>query len=427
MRILLLTTYFRPDVAANGIIMGALADEFVARGHHVTVVTTVPHYDINQIWPDYRGSLQFVESSKSMQVYRLYTYVAQDKANVFQRLLAYGSFSLLSTLRCLTLPAHDVGLVPSPPLSNGVIADLVARLRGTPFVYNVQDIWPDVAVRAGVLKNQRIIQSLKKMERFVYRRAAGVTVISESFRKNLLEKGVPEEKISIIPNFTDISFITPQPKRNPFSIRQNIADKFVVLYAGNMGISQGLETVLDAANLLKGFEEIEFLMIGNGAGRDRAQSYLSGLGLRNVCFLPYQPREDLPAIYGSADVCLVPLRRGFTSESTPSKLLTIMAAGRPAIAAVDPGSETWQLLQETQCGLCVKPEDPRSLADAIIHYFHNNSQREKAGQNARRCAEVKFRAGAVAEQYLQVMSRAIGLDRGSNEITGGKVERGHKH
>ena len=209
MRILLLSTYFRPDVASTGVIMSKLADEFVARGHEVTVVTSVPHYDKNQVWPEYSRKLVYREQGHSMQVYRLYTHVARDKANVGQRILAYGSFNLLSILRGLTLSKHDVILVPSPPLSNGVIADFMGRMRGTPFVYNVQDIWPDVAVRAGVLKSPKMIHRLKKMEDYVYRRAAGITVISDGFRANLLSKGVPGDKISVIPNFIDTNFITP--------------------------------------------------------------------------------------------------------------------------------------------------------------------------------------------------------------------------
>ena len=267
MRILLLSTYFRPDVASTGVIMSKLADEFVARGHEVTVVTSVPHYDKNQVWPEYSRKLVYREQGHSMQVYRLYTHVARDKANVGQRILAYGSFNLLSILRGLTLSKHDVILVPSPPLSNGVIADFMGRMRGTPFVYNVQDIWPDVAVRAGVLKSPKMIHRLKKMEDYVYRRAAGITVISEGFRANLLSKGVPDDKISVIPNFIDTNFITPRVKPNSFSKSQNLDDKFVVLFAGNMGFSQGLENVLNAAKLLESIPAIRFLMVGNGAGR----------------------------------------------------------------------------------------------------------------------------------------------------------------
>lgn len=407
MRILLLSTYFRPDVASTGVIMSKLADEFVARGHEVTVVTSVPHYDKNQVWPEYSRKLLYREQGHSMQVYRLYTHVARDKANVGQRILAYGSFNLLSILRGLTLSKHDVILVPSPPLSNGVIADFMGRMRGIPFVYNVQDIWPDVAVRAGVLKSPKMIHRLKKMEDYVYRRAAGITVISDGFRANLLSKGVPGDKISVIPNFIDTNFITPRVKPNSFSKSLNLDDKFVVLFAGNMGFSQGLENVLNAAKLLESIPAIRFLMVGNGAGRESAEAHLATIKASNVQFLPFQPTDALPEMYGSADVCLIPLRRGFTSESVPCKLYTIMAAGKPAIASVDPGSDTWHLLKRTQAGLCVEPESAQELADAIAYYHRNQQARDEAGEKARACAETEFLPSTIAESYLNALQRAV--------------------
>src|SRR5260370_36274213 len=193
-----------------------------------------------------------------MQIYRVRVYVANDKSNIAKRILAYASFNVLSLLRGITLQKQDVILVPSPPLSNGVVADFIGRLRGTPFVYNVQDIWPDVAVRAGVLKNERAIERLKKMESYVNRRAAKISVISEGFRRNLLAKGVPEDKISVIPNFIDTDFITPEAKQNDFTRKHSLENKFVVLFAGNMRFSQVLELVLDAATLLEGNEQIKF-------------------------------------------------------------------------------------------------------------------------------------------------------------------------
>lgn len=407
MRILLLTTYFRPDVASTGVIMSKLADEFAQRGHEVTVITSVPHYANNRVLPEYSKRLVYTERSGSMRVYRLHTHVAQDKANIAQRVMAYGTFHLLSALRGVSLRRHDVMLVPSPPLSNGVIADFLGRLRGLPFVYNVQDIWPDVAVRAGVLKDEKTIFRLKKMEEYVYRRAAGITVISEGFRRNLVAKGVPKSKMTVIPNFIDSDFVTPQVKQNAFSAKYGVADKFVVLFAGNMGFSQGLETVLDAAKLLEDHTQIQFLMVGNGAGKSAAEDYQKKLKLSNVRFLPFQPHEDLPAMYGSADVCLIPLRRGFTTESVPCKLYTIMAAGKPAVAAVDSGSDTWELLNRAKCGICVEPESPRPLADAILHYYRDDKARLQTGLLARRCVEADFATGTIAESYLAALRRAI--------------------
>lgn len=387
--------------------MSSLANEFAARGHQVTVITTVPHYAQNQVWPEYSKRLIYHERADNLQVYRIFTYVAKNKASSAQRAIAYGTFHLLSFMRMISLPRYDLLLAPSPPLSNGVIADLVSRFRAKPFIYNVQDIWPDVIVRAGMVKNESTIRRLENMESYVYRRASHITVLSEGFRKNLINKGVPSEKITVIPNFVDSGFITPQPKDNSFSRQYKLQDKFVVLFAGNMGFSQGLETVIDAAQTLHGNKAIRFLMVGNGAGRRKAEEYLKTLQLNNVLFLPYQPQEMLPSLYGAADVCVIPLRRGFTAESVPSKLLTIMGAGKPAIAAVDQGSETWDLIYRSKGGICVEPENPASLAEGILHYYQSPESGRIAGENGRRCVECEFRPEAIADRYLGVMEKLV--------------------
>ena len=407
MRILLLSTYFRPDVASTGVIMTKLAQEFVARGHEVSVVTSVPHYDPNHVWPEWSKKLVYSERLDGMQIYRVRVWAGNDKSSVARRILGYASFSLLSALRAITLTKHDVILAPSPPLSNGVIADFISRLRGTPFIYNVQDTWPDVAVRAGVLKNCRAIKCLKAMERYVYRRAAKISVISEGFRRNLLTKEVSDGKISVIPNFIDTDFVTPQPKQNSFSRKHALENKFVVLFAGNMGLSQALESALGAAKLLEANEKIKFLMVGNGAAKTAAERYCESAGLRNVEFLPFQAHEDLPAMYGAADVCLIPLKRGFSAESVPCKLFTIMAAGKPPIAAVDRHSDTWELIRDTGCGISVEPENPGALADAIKRYYFDATARCEAGWNARHYIERHFPPGTIAQRYLDVMTAAI--------------------
>jgi colanic acid biosynthesis glycosyl transferase WcaI len=415
MRILLLSTYFRPDVASTGVIMTKLAEEFVGKGHEVTVVTSVPHYDTEQVRPKRWKKGACRELRDGIQIYRVRICAADDRSSVARRILSYGTFGLFSAFRGVTLPQHDVILVPSPPLSNGVIGDFLSRLRRVPFVYNVQDIWPDVAIRAGVLKNDKAIRTLKKMESYVYRRAAKISVISEGFRRNLLAKGVADDKMFVIPNFIDTEFVTPLPKKNYFSRKYALENKFVVLFAGNMGFSQGLEVALNAAKLLESNHEIKFLMVGNGAAKKAAESYCESARIRNVEFLPFQAHEDVPAMYGAADVCLIPLKRGFSIESVPCKLYTIMAAGKPAIASVDRHSDTWELIQDAGCGICVEPESATALADAIKTYYFDLNSRGEAGRNARRYVERHFQPSTIAQRYLEMMEAAVVVTSTSGE------------
>lgn len=408
MRILFLTTYFGPDITANGILMTQLAEELVDMGHQITVITSMPHYSTNRIWDEYRGHLWVREDRPSMVIYRVYLYVPQQKENLMGRLFSYVSFNTLSFIVGSLTGSHDLLCVPSPPLTNGLTGYLLGRRFRVPFVYNVQDIYPDIAIRLGVLKNPRIISFFQRMERFVYRNAEVVSVISEGFRRNLLAKGVPDTKIAVIPNFVDTDFITPLARDNGFSLEQGLDGCFVVLFAGNVGLSQGLDTVLMAAKRLTSYPDILFLIVGNGAAKSALQDQARQMGLTNVRFLPFQPHEVVPEMYASADLCLVPLRKGITQESVPSKVFAIMAAACPLVASVDQGSDTWDLVHAGNCGICVEPEDSDALATAILDLYHDRSKTTSLGVNGRQYVTKHFTKKLVAQQYSQLFQQVVG-------------------
>jgi colanic acid biosynthesis glycosyl transferase WcaI len=396
---LLLSLYFQPDSAANAVIVTDLARRLVAAAHRVTVICALPHYDTNRIWPAYRGKLVQHELWEGIDIYRVWLYVPQAKANLLGRLLNYSSFNLLSTAVGLFVARPDVILAPSPPLTIGLTAWLLGALRRCPYVYNVQDIYPDVAVRLGALRNRRVIAFFSWMERFVYRRAAAVSVISEGFRHNLLAKGVPDDQIAVIPNFCDTAFVVPGAKNNPVSQREGLVDRFVVLFAGNVGLSQGLEHVLEAAHVLRQESDLLFLVVGNGTAKPQLQALAAEMGLDSVCFLPFLPRKEVPDLYAAADLCLIPLRRGIAQESVPSKALTIMAAARPILASVDAASDIAALIETAGCGICLPPEDPAALAEAILTLRDDPERRRAMGARGRAMVCQHFTPDTVAQQY----------------------------
>lgn len=404
MHILLLSLYFAPDHCANSVIMTELAEELVALGHQVTVVTAFPHYDINRIWAEYRGKLVQKDRRGPLTVYRTYLYVPGDKTSLAGRLLNYASFNVISTLVGLFAGKFEVIVAPSPPLTIGLGAYLISRLRRVPYIYNVQDIYPDVAVRLGVLTNRRVIAFFRQMEDFVYRKSAGVTVLSEGFRRNLLAKSVPDDKIHTIPNFVDTEFVRPLPKDNALSRRHNLQDKFVVLYAGNIGLSQGLETLLEAARLVP---TAQFLIVGNGAAKAGLMAQAQQMALANVLFLPFQPREDLPELYALADVAVVVLRQGIGAESVPSKAYTILSAGRPLIAAIDAESDTRLMISAADCGLWVSPEDPVLLAEAVRKLQADPALRRQYGQNGRAYVLAHHTRRSVALRYDAMLKTVV--------------------
>ncbi len=399
MRILLLTLYFAPDIAANAVIMTELAEELIQRGHQVTVVTAFPHYAGNVIDARYRGRLVQHEEYRGIQIIRTFLYTSPRKNRFGVRLLNYASFNLISTLAGILSGPQDVILAPSPPLTIGLGAWIISRFKRVPFVYNVQDIYPDIAVVLGVLTNPTVIRISRWMERLVYNKAIAVTVLSEGFRRNLLAKGVPADKLHVIPNFVDVDYIRPLPKDNSFSRHHGLHDRFVVMYAGNIGLSQSLETLLEAARILKDLADLQILIVGNGSAKQHLEMQAQAMGTTNVKFLPFQPRETLPEMYATADVSLVLLKNSIGAESVPSKAYTILASGRPLIAAVDEQADTRRMIAEAQCGIAVAPQAAQDLADAIRQMHKASVMRAEMGQRGRNYVSARYTPAAVASQY----------------------------
>lgn len=297
----------------------------------------------------------------------------------------------------------------SKPLTIGLTAWAISCLKHIPYVYNVQDIYPDIAIRLGVLKNKTAIHVFRWLERFVYRSAARITVLSEGFRANLLQKSVLLAKLRIIPNFVNTDFMKPLPRQNNFSAQHQLNNYFVVMYAGNIGLSQRLETLLVAADQLKDLSDLRILIVGNGATKGEIVTLAAKMNLSNVIFLPFQPRGELPIMYASADVSLVIIRQGISSESVPSKTYTIMASGRPIIASVDSDSEIWTMLHKAECGLCIPPEDAALLAQAIRELHTKREFASQMGEKGRAYVVENHSQRRVVDLYHQLLTELTTL------------------
>lgn len=413
-RVLLLTLVFAPDGVSTAVLMTELALELRALGHDVTVLTTTPHYNVE---PEARqrqplvkrwGNLLYQSDCQSIPVF--HASIPVKGSRVGARLLDYARFHVISTLAGLARLSgkYDVILAPSPPLTIGLSAWVLSRLRRVPFIYNVQEIYPDVAVSLGVLHNRTVIRAMEWVERFVYARAQRVVVISEWFRRRLLEKGVPDAKLQVIPNFVDTDFLQPGERKNFFSARHELDNRFVVLYAGNIGLTQGFETIMDAARRLEiAVPEVCFVIVGDGTRRAWLEEQLSQRTTSNINLLPYQPRSSVPQIYATSDVCLVPLKRGTAQETFPSKIYSIMAAGRPVIASADPDSELTWVVERAECGWAVPPDDAEALATAIESAYQGRSDLVAMGLRGRDYVVANHSRQTVARQYDRLIKTVV--------------------
>lgn len=410
MRILLVIIQFPPDVNSTGLLMSQLGEGLVAEGHDVSVITTFPHYEKFRVWDEYRGKLLERDQFKGMDVVRLWVYAPGHKSMI-NRLISYLSFSTLAAVAgVISRQSWDIILCTNGSFFSGITGWLIGRFKGIPFIYNVQDLYPEVPIQAGQLRNRYAIAGLRKIERFMYRQAAHITVISPSIRESLLQKGVPAEKITVIPNFVDTDFIRPLPKVNMFSEQYGLCDKFAISHAGNVGYVYDLDTMLEAAALLREHKDMVFLIVGTGVARTDLERKARALRLENVRFLPFQPHDMLPWLRASSDIQVSLYKNGSVKHSLPSKVYEIMASGRPLLASSESGSDLWDLVERTQCGICIEPENAGRLAEAILTLYHNPSWRDTMAQNGRRFALDQYSKQAVVRSYHHLIQQIAERD-----------------
>ena len=381
MRVLLINIYFHPDPTGTGLMMTELATGLAARGHEVVAVTAFPHYGCDRLPPRYRWRWLEVDSYQGVRILRTHVFVSPGQSRL-HRLLNYLSFSISGGLTAVRAGPFDVVFACSPPLTTGVVGARVARFKGAPLVFNPQDIYPDVAVKLGFMRNTRVIRAMVRMERFIYERSDRVVVISEAAKGNLLGKGVPPDRVEVIENWADMDLLRPTDG-DGFRKQNGLVGKRIVMYSGNIGLVHGLRNVVDCADVMRGEGDVAFVIVGEGNAKAEVMACARDKRAANVRFLPTQPREQFSSALGAADLCLVTLGKGMSTSSVPSKAYGIMAAGRPMLAAVDEGSEIWRLVREVGCGVCVPPDDPVAMAEAVRQMLRDRDRSAAYGAAGR--------------------------------------------
>jgi glycosyltransferase involved in cell wall biosynthesis len=320
---------------------------------------------------------------------------------------ALWQFSLACSFLFLGLLVNrtDVILIYSPPLTLGITAWMLSRLKGGAFILNVQDLFPQSVIDLGILKNRILIQFFEAMERFVYLHAIAITVHSEGNREHVIGKGTKPEKVQVIPNWVDTNFLTPGAKSNNFSQKFGLDNKFVVSFAGVLGYSQDVDVVLEAAHRLRTYPDILFLIVGDGVEKTRLEKKARDLNLDNVRFLPMQPRSIYPQVIQASDISLVTLHDFVKTPVVPSKILSIMAVGRPVVAGMDLAGDAPKLIDQARCGITLPPGDVEGLTEAIVKLYRNRELREELGRNGRRYAEEHLSLTIAGRAYEEMFTR----------------------
>jgi glycosyltransferase involved in cell wall biosynthesis len=376
-----------PDTGATGQLLTELAEDLVAK--HGLDVTVVTGYPVNSDEP-----LPARQTRHGVTIVRARGTTMSPRRFV-GRATNYVTYFCSAVIAAVRLPRQDVTIALTDPPIIGLAA-LAARPRHG-MVFFCQDIFPEVAGLLEDFHSPTINALLERLNRFLVRRANRIVALGDTMASRLIHgKGADPAKVTVIHNWADTSAIVPSEKRNTFSVAHGLDAKFVVLHAGNIGLSQNLDVVIEAATLLKARTDIVILFIGEGNRRAALEAAVRSRGLNNVRFVPFQPRDQLRWTYASSDVCLVSLKPGLAGYIVPSKLYPILAAGRPYIAAVEPLSEVAALTQRHRCGVLVEPDDAAQLADTIVRLADQQAERDAMGVRARVASELFARDRQVA-------------------------------
>jgi len=382
-----------------------LARHWAADGHEVTVLTGFPNHPTGILHAEYRSKIWRMvvrEQFEGAKVVRTWLAPLPNR-KAHERILNYSSFCISAAVTGSFLPRCDVVIATSPQLLVGLSGYFISRLRGVPLVFEVRDLWPESLAAVGVSGPDSLMnRTLGRIAKFLYQAAERIVVVSPAFQPAITRNwGIPEEKISVVENGVETDLFSPEPGG------MAPGKKFVVSYIGTMGNAHGLTTLLDAAGMLQNSNpEIEFLLVGEGAEKAALMSQAAQKNLTNIRWMPQQPREKIPGIIRESDVCLVLLRKSEVFETViPTKMLEFMSCGRPLVLGVR--GQAQQIVQAAQCGICISPEEPAELAQAIQKLHGDAELRKRLGSNGRQYILEHFCRKQLSRKYTGVLNAVL--------------------
>jgi glycosyltransferase involved in cell wall biosynthesis len=399
-----------PDQAATGQFLTELAEDLVSR--YGTEVTVVAGRAVNASRAEAASGLSLVsrESHNGVDIRRA-NGSRLRQGRFVARASNYVSYFAAATAASFNVGRPDIVVSLTDPPIVGLTALWTARRTGARFVFLCEDIFPEVATLLEDFQNSAVNAALDRVNRYLLRHADAIIALGDRMRRRLIEeKGADPARVHVIHNWADCDAIVPGPKDNAFSREHGLADRFVLMHSGNVGLSQNLDVLIEAADRLRSKERLTIAIVGDGSKRASLEAMVASRGLTNVRFLPYQPKALLHDSFATADAFLVALKSGIEGFIVPSKVYGILAAGRPYVAATDPSSEAAQIARESGCGLVAAPGDPAALAEAIATLYDDPAMTREMGTRARLAARQYDRKVAV-ESYHQLFARVAGVAR----------------
>lgn len=413
MKILYVSQYFPPEMGAPAARASELASHWAQSGHEVSVLTGFPNHPTGVVPEEWRVRLRrliYHERVGGADVYRTWLWPLPNR-KAHERMRNYASFCISAALRGMAIPRPDVIIASSPQLLVGLSGWWIAFTRQIPFVFEVRDLWPESLMAVGAGNEDSLLyHALAAVARFLYERADRIVVVTPAFKEHLIRRWrVPPEKIAVVENGVETDLFAPAPSAATDALRRELGaeGKFLVSYIGTMGNAHGLETLLDAAAQLRQQNpKVRFLLVGEGAEKDRIKTLAQSRGLANVRFLDQQPRERIPAFISASDACLVLLKKTEVFKTViPTKMLEFMSCARPVILGVD--GQARRIVEDAGAGLVIEPENAQALVAAIHQLSVDRELGIAMGQEGREYILQHFSRASAAGKYVDVLQSLL--------------------
>ncbi|WP_313892619.1 glycosyltransferase family 4 protein [Psychrobacillus sp.] len=405
MKIVYLCQHFPPETGAPQIRVYEVSKELLAQGHDIQVVTAFPHHPHGIIPDEYKGKKYEFEKWDGIPVHRTWIYPSK-KGTFWKRLVSYFSFTFSSFYGLMKAGKVDVIIVNSPPIFLGLTGLLSAKLKGAKFVFNVADVWPESAVKLGLVKNKFFIKLAEILESFLYKHSWKIAAATDGIKSYIINHSQPEEKVFVLPNGVNTTFFQPGEKNEEYVEKFDLKDKFVFAYGGNIGYAQGLEFILHAAKKMQEtVPNAHFLIAGAGPEEQKLHRLAEELGLLNISFLGHLPLKEMPKLFSVTDVSIVPLRDLALFEGArPSKIFPAAASGVPVLYCGK--GESAEIVTKNNIGLVALPENVDSIASSMYQFVEMNEVDRKAMQeNGRNLAINEYSWGTIVADLLQNLTK----------------------
>lgn len=411
MHILFFSDNFPPEVNAPASRTYEHCREWVKAGHEVTVITCVPNFPSGKVFEGYRNRLWHTEEIDGIRVIRVWSFIARNEGFA-KRILDYLSYMITAFVASLFVRRVTIIIGTSPQFFAACAACASAFVKRRPWIFELRDIWPESIRAVGAVKSEAVLNFFEKIELFLYRNSTAVISVTHSFKRNLIQRGVREDKIYVITNGVDTSRFTAMPKDADLLDMLGLSGKFVAGYIGTHGMAHGLDTLLDAATILKseGHSRIVLMLLGDGAEKARLQARAAQEGLDNVLFVDSVPKSEIARYWSILDVAVIHLRKSDLFQTViPSKLFECMGMGLPILHGVE--GESADIVIRHDVGLAIAPENPAQLVSKLVHLHSDKALRKRLSDNGPVAAE-RYDRSVLAMEMIEILETVtVGANR----------------